>query len=98
MNDVTTTGLFLLLHEPGCQKVLPSDVLVLLVHNTVWADICPHGIEWATHTLLCNLYDLHMTRRAQCPQCCLSEMAGVAPSQQGCIQQVWFGPWILSEM
>lgn len=52
----------------------------------------------ATHTLLFNLYDLHVTRRAQCPQWCLSEMAGVAPSQQGFIQQVLFGPLILSEM
>lgn len=51
-----------------------------------------------THTLLFNLYDLHVTRRAQCPQWCLSEMAGVAPSQQGFIQQVLFGPLILSEM
>lgn len=84
-------------HLPSGHKALPLGGVLLPVHDTAWADVAPHGIGWQ-HTLLFNLHDLHVTTRAQCPHCCLSEMAGVAPSQQGFIQQVLFGPLILSEM
>lgn len=81
---------------PPVNPVVPAGVVSLLLHDTLMAAVAPHGVEWQ-HALLFNLYDLHMTRRAQRPQCCLSD--GRSGSQSaGFLQQVLSGPLILSEM
>lgn len=65
-------------------------------HSMGWYLSARHWM--ATHTrsssTVTTYARLHGHKR---PQCCLSEMAGGAPSQQGFVQQVLFGPLILSE-
>lgn len=81
---------------PPVNPVVPAGVVSLLLHDTAMAAIAPRGVEWQ-HALLFNLYDVHMTRRAQRPQCCLSGGRSSSPAA-GFLQQVLLGPLILSEM
>ena len=85
------TLLFPQVHKPWCQIALSSR---LLRFYQVGADSCPHGFEWQ-HALFFSFCDFDMTRWAQCPLWCLSEMVRVAPSHCDFIQQVLFGPFIL---
>lgn len=88
---------FFQVHKQWCQRALPLGVVFLLVQDTAGSDPRPHGFEWQ-HIVFFSFYDLDMTRWAQCPLWCLSEMAKAAPSHCDFIQQVLFGPFILREV
>lgn len=61
---------------------------------------CPRGFWMAAsaHTLFFTLYDLDMTRQAQCPLWCLSETRRSSPTRRrDWIRRVSFGPFSFSE-
>lgn len=102
MNGVRTTALgcfYSYMNPVGRKRSLQASCSPGPWYSMGWYLSAWHWMATHTHFSF-NLYDLHVTRRAQRPQCCLSEMAPewLPVSRDSFDQQVLFGPLILSEM